>query len=482
MRDSYQYPENYELGRGPEFLQPALEEIKSRVGANSLFFIEDTSVRIDALSSSGPDVPGLAVKEWFGGITFWELDSQLRSLGNNRRATVYSDVALYVPGVEYPIYVQGETHGRVADSPQRLGRSYQHPWLSPDTFNGWFVPEGSNRRLGEMSFEESLEFDFRARSFDELARRIAEFEAIVNLPPRAYQVRRPRPSGRQLTLFGSPPIVVVGRSCAGKTTFGEYLQDVYQYEHLEASEILREVASSVRISEVEPFRMAKALLDSHGPDVVARHLVESRGPALGGKLVISGFRTVEEVMHLRRHCSGCLVVFVEAGERTRFDRHLARGRVESVPTLAEFREQDGKQVLFGLLGRGKDVADYVVENEGSFDQLYLRIDGILGEEIGTAVGMRGEVSRAKVVTSRLYRCLSALSELEGPISPAELRGHVDARSAPEAPKVSARHVNWVLHCHPELAERVEGEGVRYRITRAGASYLEAVAFAAGNRS
>src|SRR5882672_5829219 len=51
------------------------------------FFFEDTSVRIDALSSNS-ETPGVDVKYWMRSITFAKLDSQLRKLGNNRRVSV----------------------------------------------------------------------------------------------------------------------------------------------------------------------------------------------------------------------------------------------------------------------------------------------------------------------------------------------------------------------------------------------------------
>ncbi len=49
--------------------------------------------------------------------------------------------------------------------------------VAPDNFNGWFIPDGSQRRLGEMDFEESLDFDFRVKALSAVADRLEEYTA-----------------------------------------------------------------------------------------------------------------------------------------------------------------------------------------------------------------------------------------------------------------------------------------------------------------
>ena len=112
------YEESYLLGK-EALLEAAVAEVRHSVGRGMLFFVEDTSLRIEALSS-GDDVPGLAVKEWFQGTTFDALDRELRRRAKGRNAVVKSDIALNVPGVRQPVLFHGETAGRVAESPSGL--------------------------------------------------------------------------------------------------------------------------------------------------------------------------------------------------------------------------------------------------------------------------------------------------------------------------------------------------------------------------
>ena len=56
------YSEDYAAGK-EVLLARAIAEILSSVGSGSVFFVEDTSLRIEALSAGAEDYPGLRVKE-----------------------------------------------------------------------------------------------------------------------------------------------------------------------------------------------------------------------------------------------------------------------------------------------------------------------------------------------------------------------------------------------------------------------------------
>lgn len=143
-----EYQENHHLSTKTN-LTNALLEIKERIGSNSYFFVEDTSIRIEALSSKDKDFPGQKVKEWFGNTDFESLDQQLKSKGNNRQAIVKSDIALNVPGLADPVFFSGASKGHVAEIPPIYKPSRRYPWLTPYTFNGWFIPRGKRKPWGK---------------------------------------------------------------------------------------------------------------------------------------------------------------------------------------------------------------------------------------------------------------------------------------------------------------------------------------------
>ena len=490
------YVEDYQVGKRT-LLDRAIREIVDRLGANSVFFVEDTSVRIEALSGS-EDFPGLHVKEWFRNTSFEQLDQSLLSVGDDRRATVYSDIGLFVPGLDRPVFVGGETEGLVATTPPRFGTDVEHPWLTPNTFNGWFIPRGASSRLGEMPVEESLTYDFRVRALNELLRRLEEFTAVLNLPTGNYALPLRHISMEQPMLFPeSPLLVVVGRVCAGKTTFGNYAISVNGGLHIEASDVMRDLAESSGTRASTMVEKARSLLSQMGPDVVAREIESRFGASLDTGAVITGFRTLEEVWYIRQRHPGCRVVLVECGDRIRFERHLARRRVKGVEAFADFAAFDRDQWTFGLLGRVADVCDLKVINEGPMLEYERKIDLIFeggyeharawvrkGHGVGGVhvVNRNASVSRS----TRLFRCLRALVDLGRPASCQEIAGLTQTSERQFQDRyvetVSDRHVNWILKDVPELARRIErnGQPIHYEIVPAGRTYVSMVGHSAWN--
>ena len=474
------YNEEYDMGK-KQLLQRALDEIRKRIGANSLFFVEDTSVKIDALSDDSTVFPGLKIKEWFRDTTFEDLDAMLKCQGNNRSATIYSDIGLYIPGLDRAIFVHGETIGSISEMPPDFEKSRQYPWLTPETFNGWFVPYGSNKTLGEMEFEESFKYDFRIKSLISLLERIKEYTAIINLPNNSYKALKSNiPDGTPQLFPDRFPILVIGRICAGKTTFGDYASNQRNRYHIEASDIMRNLAHGIGIEHSQSaFNSAKALLRTMGPDIVAKHISSKHNDKLNDGAIITGFRTIEEVVYFRNFYPSCMVIFIDAGDRIRFSRHLERGRFHlgEISTFDEFQNHDHEQWNFGLLAKfqevvdvAKDVADIQIDNQGTKGQYYARIDALLDGQIQGIPGVSKLNSDKEFLQNRrIFRCLQALSKFRHPTTCSEIQ-----KQMIHAP-ISHRHINWILKNFPQFAIRMTGYGkIRYQILPSGRAYIEAI--------
>ena len=493
------YFEDYSQGKH-ELLTQAITEVKTKLKVNSLFFVEDTSVRIEALSTATVDIPGLSIKEWFKDMQFSELDKLLRKKGNDRRASVISDIALHVPELNRPIFFHGCTDGVVADTPPEFVPSDMHPWLRPDTFNGWFIPEDSTKRLGEMSREESWEYDFRIRSLAAMVDRLEEYAALLNVKTPSYSItRRPLRSDPQVRFrFDTDPLlVVVGPVCSGKTTFKEFVCADYDYHALEASGVVRLLAEEDSLESPTAFGLAKLLLDRHGPDCVARNIVSRWGGTLDERSVITGFRTIEEIEYIRSRYPDCKVIAIEANERTRFQRHLDRARQGSVKTLDEFRERDREQRQLGLMGVVEDIADLRIQNEGTMEEYHQQIASVVyrrKEPRSGVLSKRHPITT--ILRSRLFRCLASMYGAMQPLTIPKIAAgtacnrfstiHMgndekggEEESSQEA--ISERHTNWVLRDVPELARRIDAKGSRvcYELLPAGLAYIRSIRRMAG---
>jgi inosine/xanthosine triphosphate pyrophosphatase family protein/dephospho-CoA kinase len=466
------YSEDYS-GTKEHLLARAIDEIKGSIGSGSLFFVEDTSVKIDALSSPELEFPGLTVKEWFTHTSFQELDTTLRQLDRGRTATVHSSIALHVPRLPTPIYFEGSTSGTVATVAPGFSENVQYPWLTPHSFNGWFIPDGSTKTLGEMTFEESWYHDFRTRTLVQLIDRLEEYQAILNLPPHAYTrlVESQRPD--QASLFQTDErqiFIVVGYTCAGKTTFGDYASTRHDFRFIEASSVLRTLKGNGH-HELDPFSFAQNVLEANGPEAVAIKIIQLCSREKQRGLVISGFRTIEEVELMKQHYPDCKLIWVEATEKTRFARYLARARDVGVSSLQEFRELDAQQSSFGLLRVAEDFADIRLINEDSLETYDKQIDAILsGRKLKGIAGIATDTRpRHSAAHNQLYECLAVLSEATRPLTCDEIQERSKARGH----EIRYNNANKVLRRAPGLVKRwkMPGSNLRYEILNSGRAYL-----------
>jgi inosine/xanthosine triphosphate pyrophosphatase family protein len=471
-----------EEGTSRELLRRAVEEIRQTVtiAESTLFFVEDTSLRIDALSATDHEVPGLHVKEWFARTSFTELDLQLKACGNVRTATVKSDIALHVPNIHEPLYFHGETQGTVVEAPPDFEASVEHPWLRPDSFNGWLMPEGADCALGAMAVEESWRYDFRAKALMQLIGRVEEFAAILNLPTGSTVRRVRRLRTLEPTLFEAdrPAFVVIGPTCAGKTTFGmraaKESDSRESILHIEASDIVRTFDGGPHDAE-SPLDFAFRVLGGHGFDVVARRIVdEYYGAELQVGAVITGFRTIEELLYIRGALPATRILFLDAPLRTRYDRFLQRRRSTGDSlSLAEFTRLDEDQARFGLLSVGSQLADVRLQNDQNLGTYRMQIDAILAGAPATDIpGFGRTPAGQRADRAQLYRCLWALKDAGRPLSTDE----IEQRTRDRGSAILHNNANKILKRYPALARRLDlgRTRIRYDITASGLAYISYV--------
>lgn len=169
-------------------------------------------------------------------------------------------------------------------------------------------------------------------------------------------------------------IGVSGTPASGKDTVAEYLEKEKGFDHISHSAILRE------------------LVKKQGLDLNLENLTEA-GNKVGTKLVeialsrinkdrntvVSSIRQVAEIETYKKE-KNFFMLFVEADARVRFERLKSRGRVGDSETFeqfidVEYRQSDGKSGGINLEGCKKQ-ADFVIENNGTIDELYDQIEQV----------------------------------------------------------------------------------------------------------
>jgi dephospho-CoA kinase len=169
-------------------------------------------------------------------------------------------------------------------------------------------------------------------------------------------------------------LLVVGRSCSGKSTFGDRAAGRGAL-FIEASEVLRRLLAEARMSLAgSPASSALAALGFGAVAERAIELVrERREPAV----VISGFRTVEELDEFTAYAPHAEVVYLHAPVRLRYDRCGRRSRLGDAGEEAAFRTVDGG-LECSLLTVARQVAAYRILNTGSLADFHRAVDAVLG--------------------------------------------------------------------------------------------------------
>ena len=457
-------------------IEDAYERWKKNVtnAEDKLFFIEDTSVVIPTLSKDGMEYPGTDIKYWMQENDFNSVDTQLKKMGNDRRAIVRSVVALVlskllreVSGTRYLIF-ESSTKGAIVGKELPVETQPFYSWLSSKTFNKWFVPDGCDKPMSLLPIEIADRHDFRAGSFTQMLHFLQRHGVIKE---RSGDSNLPR----QTAFFGPPLFIVTGPTCAGKTTIALYLSNQYGYYHLEASDFMyvryyenHGITSHVPIADFAE----KALLDN--PCIVADQLIEHTGETDKNPLVITGFRSIDEIECFRKKYQGRFdieEVFVDADQITRYERSRLRRRGDTSKTLEQFAKGDIQQDSMGLRLLRQEFSDGTVLNNETFDGFYQAFEDKFGELL------KGQEITSRKTKSTLSLRLEDLIILalgkrfdSGEYFTTTEIAHLITKLSPDYTKNKnnvSRYFNYQFHPYFDIS--VSGEKRKYRLSQTGLS-------------
>ena len=147
-----------------------------------------------------------------------------------------------------------------------------------------------------------------------------------------------------------------------------------------------------RYGVITPELMLKTsseLRREHGDDYIALKTIE-RLPRKSGIVVVDGVRSLVEVETFRR-AGDTVIVAVHASPKTRFKRLLKRNRPGDPKSIEEFNARDSLELSLGI-GSVIALADYLIVNEGSFEEAYKEAKKILSKVVSDAKGNGGSRS------------------------------------------------------------------------------------------
>ncbi len=186
-------------------------------------------------------------------------------------------------------------------------------------------------------------------------------------------------------------IGLTGKNAAGKGETAKHLQK-RGFHCFSLSDELREEATRRGIghSRDELITLGTLVREQHGTGYLASKVNEKIALLKKKdvqKFVVDSIRNVGEVKELEKNDDFDLFA-IEADAKIRFTRMIKRGRAGDAATFEKFLEQEQKENSISGAGQQMELciemAAHTINNNGTLEDLYLKVDNILKEELWLA--------------------------------------------------------------------------------------------------
>ncbi len=176
-------------------------------------------------------------------------------------------------------------------------------------------------------------------------------------------------------------IGITGTNGAGKGTVVDYLVKGKNFSHFSASGLIRDeiIKRKMPVNRDNMIIVGNDLRAKNGAGYIAEELIKR---ALNNKnnSVIESIRTLSEIDILRK--KGGILLAVDADQELRYKRIFLRGGEKDRVTFEEFMDQEKREMESGDPNKQNllvciKVADYLIKNESTFEELNKEIEKLL---------------------------------------------------------------------------------------------------------
>jgi dephospho-CoA kinase len=172
----------------------------------------------------------------------------------------------------------------------------------------------------------------------------------------------------------------VGQIGSGKDTVIKYISKRFSIPTISIGDIAREIARKEGLPATRENlqKITEKRFEEFGRSYFIEQTVRRLRHESKDKMLITGIRAPIDVATLRRNFQEDFVLIcVLADERTRFQRLLKRAEARDPKTWREFLKQDEAEERIFQLTKTCKQADYVVDNNGTAEELFQRVDEII---------------------------------------------------------------------------------------------------------
>jgi len=179
-------------------------------------------------------------------------------------------------------------------------------------------------------------------------------------------------------------IGVTGTDGAGKGAVAEYLVAQKGYTHISARELIVEGIErrGLSVSRENMRIVANEMRQNNGNDVIVVRAFEKIEENAIARAVIESVRTTAEVITLK--ADGGILLAVDADQKLRYERIIARKSASDSVTFEKFQEQEAIEMNDpdpnGMQkAKVMEMADYTIMNEGTLEDLHQQIEAVLAK-------------------------------------------------------------------------------------------------------
>jgi dephospho-CoA kinase len=174
---------------------------------------------------------------------------------------------------------------------------------------------------------------------------------------------------------------VSGEIASGKDTVGNYLAEAHGASKLRFSQPLRDMLDRLGIEQNRE-NMAKLSLyirKAFGEDILSRVILAEAEASTEEFVVVDGIRRLPDMVHMEtdEHFYFC---YVEANPEKRFERLTQRRQNtdDASKTAMQFEKDSQLETEIGIRDL-KERADFVIDNNGTLEDLKKQTDDMVGE-------------------------------------------------------------------------------------------------------
>ncbi len=174
-------------------------------------------------------------------------------------------------------------------------------------------------------------------------------------------------------------IGLVGEMASGKGTVTSHLLEKYQATEYRFSDILKDILERVHLDVVRKnlASLSLGLRNHYGQDILAYALAQDIKNDDSQVIVVDGIRREADLKYLIE-MEGFVLVYVEADLEKRYERLIGRNEKQDdkMKTFEEFKS-DHELETETTIRELKGMADVVIDNNGSVEELQKQIDNLI---------------------------------------------------------------------------------------------------------